>query len=181
MLVLETGRSVLEQGVNQPETVRLPKSHRAYVITQMRLQRLQSGPLHLARLAAIMGEYFFLEAPILGFGWSLEQVSVAIEELETTEMMRGLRFCHDLIFEAILDEIPLGVQVLLHKAAMEALKHKGAPAAVLAYHASKSGQWAEAQTYSLQAAKEAEAILALEDAKKHLEDAQIWAKQFGKA
>jgi DNA-binding SARP family transcriptional activator len=166
LLVLETVRAMLERGVPEDANValRLPRSDRAQSITVGRLLRLGSIAQSLARLAAISGEAFNLELAVAALNLEPSDLMAALETLERASLMRGLRFTHDLIFEAVLEDIPASVRVALHGCVHDALLASAAPDAVLLIHAQGAGRWLAVFEHAVAAAAQSRDLYLFRDA-----------------
>ncbi|GGR30957.1 hypothetical protein GCM10008957_47120 [Deinococcus ruber] len=170
--VLETVKAMFETQtftVGQPgETL---SGNVAQQITE-RLGRLSEAALHAARAAAVLQSEVTLErvAEVLHIG--LLDIATAWEELEQAQITRGERFAHDLLFEAVLAQIPAATRRLLHRSAARVLSapDQGSwptaaqQAAEVARHWLSGGEPLQAAPWLMKAAQAAEATLRLSEA-----------------
>lgn len=132
MYVLETIKNLLETGgVTRGLPEHFPAPQKIGALIRHRLERLSSGALRLAQVAAITETDFTLElaAKILEVG--AFDLSVPLSELEKAQVLMGERFAHDLIFEATRESIPAPIQNLVHQKTAAYLEvHDGNPARI---------------------------------------------------
>jgi DNA-binding SARP family transcriptional activator len=172
LLLLETVRSMLEVGVSASGNhLDLPRSSKAIAITQERLARLSRPALRLAWLAAICGEAFDLDLAQSVLDSDLDTLLASLEELERASVLRGLRFSHDLIFEATLANVPASVALLFHSRVLDLLSAKAAPAALQLVHAEGAKRWPAAFDLACQAAQNAHDLFLRRDAALFIEKA----------
>ncbi|WP_027483655.1 BTAD domain-containing putative transcriptional regulator [Deinococcus pimensis] len=86
-----------------------------------RLSRLSNVAVHAARASAVLRRDFSPELVAAMLSAPLLEVVAAWEELEAAQIVRGERFVHDLIGEAIFTDIPSATRRLLQRAAARVL------------------------------------------------------------
>jgi DNA-binding SARP family transcriptional activator len=131
--LLETGG--LERGWPEP----LAPAGRVRQLIQHRLERLSLQALQVARVAALARTAFGLE--LAGEVLEMNPLSLAepVAELEAAQILRGERFTHDLLFEAVRAAIPRSLETLLHRRLAVALEGRRAAPGLIAQH------WMEGQ------------------------------------
>ena len=77
----------------------------------------------------------------------------------------GYRFRHEITRDSMLDGLPPHRRRVIHRDAAERFEAMGAPAAQIAHHLIEAGDEAAAASWALQAARAAEAVGALSDAR----------------
>jgi DNA-binding CsgD family transcriptional regulator len=115
---------------------RVTKSLGSVVVGQMR--SLPEGARRLLRMASVFGPTFSVVelSAITGqsaselFEWLAEALAAAVLVEEGSQ----LAFRHDLVREAVYDDIPLAVRLALHREAAAALLAQGAPVLQIAKH-----------------------------------------------
>jgi DNA-binding CsgD family transcriptional regulator len=158
----------------------LPRGLRDLLL--QRVARLDPSTQGLLRLAAAAGRdvgYPLLRAvaarPEPDLRQSLRQ---AVEHgvLDAEQATGSLRFRHALLAEAVYTTILPGEREELHaRLAEELARGATAPAAELAPHWAAAGRGAEALAASVEAARQAEAVFGLAEARSHLERAlALW-------
>jgi DNA-binding CsgD family transcriptional regulator/tetratricopeptide (TPR) repeat protein len=146
-----------------------------------RVSRLDDRTQGLLRLAAAAGR---------DVGYPLLRSAAGLPEREVRESLRravehgvlvadqatgSFRFRHALLAEAIYATILPGEREELHARLAEELSREGAPAAELAPHWAAAGRDSEAFAASVQAARQAEAVFGVAEARAHLERAlSLW-------
>jgi DNA-binding CsgD family transcriptional regulator/tetratricopeptide (TPR) repeat protein len=147
-----------------------------------RVSRLDRRTQSLLQLAAAAGR---------DVGYSLLHATATLPESDTRESLRraveygvlvanqanaSFRFRHALLAEAVYGTILPGEREELHARLAEALARDGAPPTELATHWAAAGRSAEALSASVEAARQAEAVFGLAEARAHLERAlDLWA------
>ncbi|MEU1621651.1 AAA family ATPase [Streptomyces sp. NPDC005722] len=103
-----------------------------------RLERLPDDARHLLRIGSVLGRAFDLgtAARMLGrpAGALLSAVDGVMDAQLLVEAGRRFAFRHDLIRQAVHDDLPLPVRVALHREAAEALREGGGDRAEIAWH-----------------------------------------------
>ncbi|MCP3136608.1 BTAD domain-containing putative transcriptional regulator [Pyxidicoccus xibeiensis] len=153
LFIMETLRNLLETGGlarGWPEQV-LPTGRVRQLILQ-RLQRLSPPALQMARVAALARMDFGLE--LAGEVLELNPLSLATPaaELEAAHILRGERFTHDLLFEAVRESIPGSLALLLHRRLAAALEQRRASPAAIAQHWLDGGEPLRAAPFLVAAA-----------------------------
>ena len=147
-----------------------------------RVSRLDRPTQSLLQLAAAAGR---------DVGYSLLHATATLPESDIRESLRravengvlvanqataSFRFRHALLAEAVYATILPGEREELHARLAEALARDGAPPTELATHWAAAGRSAEALPASVEAARQAEAVFGLHEARAHLERAlDLWA------
>ena len=172
--VLETVRVWRESGMVLEADAPLPRSPRVQELLRARLERLGKTARDVARVAAIAGASFTLILAARVLGTDALALVEANESLEQGGILRGGRFHHDLMLEAVLDEIPSATRTLLHARVLEALetlpRERGRAAALLG-HAQAAGDAAKALHWAERAAREALEQFAFREAKSFFTEA----------
>ncbi|MFC4453981.1 ATP-binding protein [Deinococcus sonorensis] len=156
LLLLETARSVHEvqrRTGTLPETLPLPE--KASAVIASRLARLSPSALHAARAAAVLESDFDLDIVAQTLGAPLLEMAEAWEELERAQIVRGSRFEHDLVAEAVRRSVPSAVRHLLHRSAARTLGQLGAHPARVARHWREGRDPRQAARWLEQAGQEA--------------------------
>jgi hypothetical protein len=158
LFITETLKHLVEQGSLErgwPE--RLPPSGRVRQLIQQRLERLTPDALLLAQVASLALTHFSLELA----GEVLERgplsFQAALQELEAAQILRGERFTHDLVQEALRGTPASSLAALLHRRLAAALERRGAPAIVVAQHWLAGGEVGRARPLLLAAIEAEEA------------------------
>ncbi|RIH89472.1 ATP-binding protein [Calidithermus roseus] len=125
-------------------------------IISRRLEGLSTEALQLARLVGVAGSDFSLEFAARLLGRDLLSLLPAWEELERAQLVRGERFSHDLILEAVVAGMPQGVGALLHRRVATWLAQEKANPARVAEHWLAGGEPERAVPFLLEAARRAE-------------------------
>ena len=139
----------------------LPPTLRLTVLR--RLSFLSDGTIQALRAASILGSSFSLTDLVTVTGGSARELSVALTEAVQAGVVaddaQRLRFRHDLIRDAIYEDMPGSVRLGLHREAGQRLGAAGAPALQVAEHLARGARLgdAEAIRWLTQAAREAAA------------------------
>ncbi len=173
LFILETLRSLTERGgletltperfENRRRSAGLARSPRVQAIIERRLERLSNTALDLSRVAAVMGEYFSFELGAKVLGKEIIETARVGAELESSQVLRGTRFSHDLIFETVLENIPESLLRILHGQVLKAFEGRDVPAVVRLKHALAAESAQAITQYALTAAKEASKLYAHEE------------------
>jgi DNA-binding CsgD family transcriptional regulator/tetratricopeptide (TPR) repeat protein len=147
-----------------------------------RVNRLDGATQSLLQLAAAAGR---------DVAYSLLRATATLPESDIRESLRravehgvlvadqatgSFRFRHALLAEAVYATILPGEREELHARLAEALTRDGAPPTELATHWAAAGRSAKALAASVEAARQAEAVFGLAEARAHLERAlDLWA------
>ncbi len=158
----------------------MPPSVRAMI--QARLAKLAPAARRLVMASAVLGTR--ASAKLL---WQLAELGMqdgleALEEAVKSGILREeqawvgrpgrYRFAHDLIRDVVYTELGATRRQVLHQRALARLASEGALASELAYHALLAGEDESATRYSVQAGDEALAVMAVEEAIRHYEQAR---------
>ncbi|WP_018466983.1 ATP-binding protein [Calidithermus timidus] len=133
-------------------------------IISRRLEGLSPGALQLARLLGVAGSDFSLEFAARLLEREVLSLLPAWEELERAQLVRGERFSHDLMLQAVLAGMPQGVAALLHRRVAAKLAQERANPARVAEHWLSGGEPQRAAPFLLEAARHAEHASLLEEA-----------------
>ncbi len=135
MYVLETLKNLLETGgIGRGLPQHFPPPQKIGALIRHRLERLSSGALRLARVAALAGTDFSLSLATDVLEINALELSEPLSELETAQVLIGERFAHDLIFEATLEGVPKSIQQLVHQKTAAYLETRGGNPARIAQH-----------------------------------------------
>lgn len=165
LFLLETIKHLIETdqlGDTLPE--RLPLPEKVWQLIEKRLGWLSPLALQAARAAATLQRDFDVTLVAEVLGAPLLDVAAAWDELEHAQIMRGSRFWHDLILEAVQSSIPASLQPILHRNAARALERQGGHPARIAQHWQSAGSPAEAIPNLLAAENQARAQFILDEA-----------------
>lgn len=158
LFLLETVKLLLETGQlsgSLPE--RLPLPPRVGQLIERRLALLSTPALQAARAAALLQRDFDVELVAQTLSAPLFDLLPAWEELETAQIVRGERFSHDLVYEAVYRSVPASLRPLLHRGAARALEGQQAHPARIAQHWQDGQKPALAAPHWLRAAEYARA------------------------
>ncbi|WP_170928832.1 ATP-binding protein [Deinococcus hopiensis] len=168
LFVLESVKSLLEAG--GAPAGRSPVPPRVGEVIALRLARLPKMALQAARAAGVLQQEFGPELVAEVLGAPVLEVVAAWDELEAAQIMRGERFHHDLVQEAVLAHTPATVRRLLHRSAARALARHGLTPARIAQHWLDGGENGEAVPWLLRAGEAAGAAL------RHTEAAEFFER-----
>ncbi|WP_194798199.1 MULTISPECIES: AAA family ATPase [Myxococcaceae] len=141
LFVVETLKSLMESGelsARLPE--RLPLSSRVEPVLSRRLKRLSLPALQLARLVAVAKDDFSPELAEEVLGVAPLDVAGYWQELLDGQFMRERWFTHDLLYEAVLREMPAPVRRWFHRRVAEALEARALPPSRIAPHWHEAGE-----------------------------------------
>lgn len=172
MYVLETIKNLLETGgIQRGLPQHFPPPQKIGALIRHRLERLSSGALRLARVAAVAGADFSLSLATRVLEVNALELSEPLLELETAQVLIGERFAHDLIFEATLEGVPKSIQQLVHqKTAVYLEKHGGNPARI-AQHWLAAGDEARAVPWIIKAQQAVAELGLFQESTRQLEEA----------
>jgi DNA-binding CsgD family transcriptional regulator len=126
----------------------LPPSLRLTILR--RLSFLPDATVQALRAASILGSRFSLTDLATVTGGSALELSVALADAVRATVVaddgRRLRFRHDLIRDALYEDLPGGVRLGLHREAGQRLAAAGAPALQVAEHLVRAAVPADAET-----------------------------------
>jgi DNA-binding SARP family transcriptional activator len=175
--VLETLRVWQESGGNLEPDSPFPRSPRVGELLRSRLEALDKTARDLLRAIAIAGPSFTLIVAARALGTDALALTEANEVLERTGIMRGGRFAHDLMLEAVLEDMPLATRVLLHTRVLDALEaspRERGQAAELLRHARAIPDATRALKWAERAANEALEQFAFQEARTFFLEALAW-------
>jgi DNA-binding SARP family transcriptional activator len=158
----------------------LPPPGRVGPLITARLERLTPGALRLAITAAIAADRF--DPEIAGALLRVEPLDLTEPwaELERAHILKGGRFTHDLVREAVERTTPEPVRALLHRRYAHALERSGAPNALVAKHHLDAGDRRAAVPFLLAAGADARQTFRLLDAAAFLEHAATLLEEEGR-
>ena len=134
----------------------LPRPATVATIIDRRLSDLTHQAQTLMHLAAVADADLTVPRAARILKCSALELAAPWAELEAQGVLAGTRFCHDLMREAALAQVPGAVRQALHGALAEVLADDVAvPSARLAGHWQAAGRWAEAGEAHLLAARAA--------------------------
>ena len=158
----------------------LPPSVRAMI--QARLAKLAPAARRLVMACAVLGSQasakLLWQLAELGMPAGLEALEEAVksgilrEEQAGTGRPGHYHFAHDLMRDVVYTGLGAARRQVLHQRALAGLASEGARASELAYHALLAGENESASRYSVQAGDKALAVMAVEDAIRHYEQAR---------
>lgn len=165
LFLLETVKHLIETGgLGRGLPERLPPPGRVGPLIARRLERLPGPALQAARAAATLQRDFDLELVAEVLNAPLLDLLAAWEALEEAQIVRGDRFGHDLVYEAVRAGTPAAVARLLHRSAARALAGRDGHAARVAEHWLAGGDPRQAVPWLMRAARGAQATLRLLEA-----------------
>ncbi|GGR30879.1 ATP-binding protein [Deinococcus ruber] len=171
MFVLEAARHLQEAGQQRALLNAVAVPPRLEQMVLARLDRLAGAALPVARAASVLQQSFTPEQVAELLGVPLLEAGAAWDELERAEILRGERFSHDLLAEAVYRGMPPVVRRLLHRAAARLLERQHAPAARVARHWLDGGSQPEAAQWLIQAGAAARATFRPREAEGFYEQA----------
>jgi predicted ATPase len=160
LFIVETVKHLVETGGSErgwPE--RFPPPGQVGPLIQRRLERLSPMALRTSRVVALASAHATVDLVATVLGADTLEVAEALAELEAAQILRGVRFTHDLIEEAVLEALPASLRQTLHARLAETLAQEQVPAGRLAHHWLEAGKSERAIPYLLQAAEQDEAAL----------------------
>ncbi|WP_326580292.1 AAA family ATPase [Actinacidiphila glaucinigra] len=123
-------------GTATPLTREIPAGFRRSV--QERLDRLPEDARHLLQIGSVLGRAFDLGTVARMLGKPVGGLLSAVDGVMRAQLLvsagRRFAFRHDLIRQAVHDELPLPVRVALHRDAADALRDGGGDRAEIAWH-----------------------------------------------
>ena len=126
-----------------------------------RLSFLPDDTLRALRAASVLGSSFPLTELATTTGRSALELSSDLAEAIRARVLEDdgghLRFRHDLLREAVYEDLPASVRVALHREAGQRLARAGAPAVAVAEHLARGAETgdADAVAWLTRAAREA--------------------------
>jgi DNA-binding SARP family transcriptional activator len=173
LFILETLKYLIEtNALAQGLPPRLAPQGKVATLIGRRLQRLSPSALNLARVASVAVTDFALELAAFVLERPSFELAEAHAELETSQILRGNAFSHDLVFEAVLANIPAAIKQLLHLRTAKYLETlKNSNPAVLAQHYFEGGDPFKAAECWLRAAHKAQLASLLKEGRDFAERA----------
>ena len=173
--VLETVRALLEAGRLADPPERLPLAGTVQAAIQRRLERLSPLGRQVLETAAVLAPDVTLDLLAQTAGRSGLETAQGLDELARRQLLEGgeaQRFSHDLVRQAVYDQISPWRRRILHRRAAEALDGarppRGDPAwAAVAGHYDRAAEAAEAIRCLVQAALAAQRLHAHQEAIGH--------------
>jgi DNA-binding SARP family transcriptional activator len=154
LFVLETLKHLIETdtlALGLPS--RLAPPGKVAALVTRRLQRLSPQALNLARSAAVAGTSFDMRLAAYVLERPAMELAEAHHELETTQILHGNAFTHDLVFETVLAGIPKAVAGVLNARTALYLETTKANPALIAQHWLEAGDESKAAPWLLGAAR----------------------------
>ena len=160
LFIVETVKHLVETGGFEgswPE--RFPLPGQVGPLIQRRLERLSAIALRASRVVALASAHATVDLLSTVLGADTLEVAEALAELEAAQILRGVRFTHDLIEQAVLEALPASIRQTLHARLAEALSQAQVPAGTLAHHWLEAGKSERAVPHLIEAAEQDEAAL----------------------
>jgi DNA-binding SARP family transcriptional activator len=144
LYTLATLQDALTHGIDLRRT-QLPHPPSVQALLDARLHELPAATLGLLRVSAVAGADLTVERAATLLGCKPLDLTEPWSTLEAANVLRGESFTHDLLHEAALRSVPLGLRAALHRqlAALLAGDAQGAAGRV-AWHWEQGERWAEA-------------------------------------
>jgi DNA-binding SARP family transcriptional activator len=173
LFILETLKYLIEtNSLEQGLPSRLAPQGKVATLIGRRLQRLSPSALNLARVASVAMTDFSVELAAFVLERPTMELAEAHAELEASQILRGNAFSHDLVFEAVLANIPAAIKQLLHSRTAKYLETlKNINPAVLAQHYVEGGDNLKAAEYWLKASQKAQLASLLKEGREFAERA----------
>jgi DNA-binding SARP family transcriptional activator/tetratricopeptide (TPR) repeat protein len=112
----------------------LPKPMSVGQLMERRVAQLTPPALALARVASIAGVDFSLDLAEQVLGTSAMHLADALNALEAAQVLKGLQFAHDLVFDAVLASVPGSIAMHTHARTAAFLAQRQAEPARIAEH-----------------------------------------------
>jgi predicted ATPase len=157
--LLEEGAIRVAGGCAEVAEMSLPPTLRLTILR--RLSFLPDDTLAALRAASVLGSSFPLTELATTTGRSALELSTALAEAIRARVLEDdggrLRFRHDLLRDAVHEDLPASVRVALHREAGQRLARSGAPALRVAEHLARGAEPgdADAVAWLTRAAREA--------------------------
>lgn len=157
LFLLETLRLLLQRdgGALASSLAALAAPTQIGLLLERRLEQLSAAALRLARVAALAGQDFSVALAADVLGCHAVDLAEPWRELESAQIIRNQAFAHDLIFEATLRSVPEPIARELHREIAARLAARRAPAARVAHHWQRAGNWQAAGESYAEAARTA--------------------------
>lgn len=145
LFLLETVKHLFESGeLDGPLPEKLPLPEKVWELIERRLNRLSAPALAAARAAAVLQRDFDVSMVAEVLGAPVLEVAQHWSELEAAQIVRGNRFWHDIVYEAVARDTPAAMTQILHRSAARVLRRLGAMPTRVAQHWLEGGSPAEA-------------------------------------
>ena len=155
LFIVETVKHLLETGgLERGWPERFPPPGEVGPLLQRRLERLSPMALRAARVVALAGADATVDLVSAVLGADTLEVAEALAELEAAQILRGVRFTHDLIEEAVLAALPASIRQTLYTRLAEALSRAQVPVGTLAHHWLDAGQSERAVPHLIEAVEQ---------------------------
>lgn len=178
LYALEIVRSIAESNKATDEReVELPDRVRDLIVR--RLDRLGEAALRVARIMSVAGPEFDLDLASFVLQASSLDLVDPLAELERAQVAEGTRFLHDVVAEAVRDNLPKAVREHLHAKTGEHLASKGADPARIAQHLEAGGRGAEAAPYLVKAGTAARGMSRIAEAGSFYDRASVLYERAG--
>jgi DNA-binding SARP family transcriptional activator/predicted ATPase len=140
MFVLETARTLVSNDALEQDNINLPLPESVSAAIRSRLSKLGAPAIRLARVVSVAGTDFDLNLAANVLESHVMDLTESITELESSQVLNGLGFTHDLIAQTTLEGLPLSVRNLLHERIAVYLEKIDANPARIAHHYLNAGQ-----------------------------------------
>ncbi len=151
--VIEVLKDLYSRGKLEPEVTHFEVPERITTLIVRRLDALEPSHLRLLRVVAVLRPDSPLELIAKLLDLTAMEVAEGLGKLEEQQFLRGRRFAHDLLYEAVLGHTPSAVLSLLHQRAAETLETENAESAHIAYHYAAAEDFEKAVPHWLAAAQ----------------------------
>lgn len=151
LLMVEVLRDQFEKGQAFGVRDRLPE--RINLQIGNRLSRLSQKSLYLVQTLAALQDFTTPELLEAALGIDVLELTENLSELERAQIITGLAFSHDLIYEAVLQNTPSAVMQLIHHKLATTLEAGGGRPVRIAHHWNSSAQPERALVWYLRAAE----------------------------
>jgi DNA-binding SARP family transcriptional activator len=133
-VLLETIKALIRREPASASGTGLPIPASVQAALRERLATLTPMALAVVQLAAVAGEAFSLDLAQRALGQPRIALAPAMRELSAAQILHEGGFVHDLLREAVLEELPRARAETLHLHAAEFLQQAGAAPALIARH-----------------------------------------------
>lgn len=180
LLVLESLRAVLvdvaaDAGQRLAPPAALPMPPALLELLRARVRRLSAAAQSVLQVAALAADAFALEVCAQVLAQPLDALAAPWAELQAEALMSAEGRSHDLVLEAVREELLAPRAAALHAALARALADRGAAAARLALHWDAAGEPARAAQAHELAATAADAMSRGGEERRHwAEAARCW-------
>jgi len=151
LFILETLRSLVRAGGPKGGALRrLPFPRQVLSLIQGRLRHLSADALRLAWVAAVAGTDFDYELACDILEVKTFELAQPWKELERAQILTNGRFIHDLLYEAVSEDVPGPVRAVLHRRCAHHLTARRTHPARIAKHYLDAGDEASARPFITQ-------------------------------